>query len=346
MTMRTTTTEDEFLSPSHQSNESTAAPSSVLATSSDTKMVVEDDENDSRVITVLNRSASFVMANEPNIHDRSAADTKKKETSYSTSLSDKEGDGLSCAKQSYQSEHLVEETIERPNSVNPIVEENVSRRPGAVAVHGPRIFSTEESYAHETDEEDPQTNNERQHSGQRTIGLPQTIITVVTATPVDETILVEAEPMQEKDPRTFVQKYRYLLIGSIVAIGIVVAAAIAVLVSRKQQNMVVDQRIKAITRILVNVSEVSTSEFSAAQRKAMDWIFSSNNKHLDPEDNWDRIVQRYALAVLYYSTDGEQWAEKGTFLSDGDECDWHPSLNCTTRRRVAYVMLGESLCFV
>uniref|UniRef100_A0A7S4MV66 L domain-like protein n=1 Tax=Odontella aurita TaxID=265563 RepID=A0A7S4MV66_9STRA len=65
---------------------------------------------------------------------------------------------------------------------------------------------------------------------------------------------------------------------------------------------------------------------------ALDWIVNRDDLGRDPSD--PRFVQRYVMAVLYFSTGGDKWRQcsqeaklcgypnKDNFLSDSDECDW------------------------
>ena len=56
---------------------------------------------------------------------------------------------------------------------------------------------------------------------------------------------------------------------------------------------------------------------TSPQHKAINWIAS--DKRIDPYGPF--TVQRYALAVLYFSTNGDSWSR--TFLSDENECSWY-----------------------
>lgn len=53
------------------------------------------------------------------------------------------------------------------------------------------------------------------------------------------------------------------------------------------------------------------------QSKALEWL--QGNANLDGYPDWKRI-QRYALAVFYYSTNGDKWRNNNGWLSDEDEC--------------------------
>jgi hypothetical protein len=69
---------------------------------------------------------------------------------------------------------------------------------------------------------------------------------------------------------------------------------------------------------LVDDDIVTTTIFSTA----------NNDSHLDfdltlIEKNEWKIRQRYILALLYFSTNGQSWDEQHDFLSSNlDECDW------------------------
>jgi hypothetical protein len=55
------------------------------------------------------------------------------------------------------------------------------------------------------------------------------------------------------------------------------------------------------------------------QQRAFFWLL--DNANLDSYTN-SRRLQRYAMAVFYYSTNGENWADNQGWMSDEDECLW------------------------
>jgi hypothetical protein len=66
--------------------------------------------------------------------------------------------------------------------------------------------------------------------------------------------------------------------------------------------------------------EPAFNNTSSPQGKALAWLQD------DPQYNeYDlhRLYQRYALAVLYYSTNGDSWNWKWGWLSDDNECSWY-----------------------
>lgn len=62
---------------------------------------------------------------------------------------------------------------------------------------------------------------------------------------------------------------------------------------------------------------------ASPQSKAFDWLVQD----VVPLNNTMRILQRYVLAVLYFSTGGgEDWLKEYNFLSSSHECDWTDDL--------------------
>ena len=61
---------------------------------------------------------------------------------------------------------------------------------------------------------------------------------------------------------------------------------------------------------------------STPQGKAIRWLAEEDGLEVDPSDS-EVIVQRYALAVIFYATGGETWIEKAHFLSNMSVCHWN-----------------------
>lgn len=63
----------------------------------------------------------------------------------------------------------------------------------------------------------------------------------------------------------------------------------------------------------------------SAQSKALEWLENDYNERNRGNDwrDLDRLATRYALAVLYFATDGgDSWNETYSFLSSSHECFW------------------------
>jgi hypothetical protein len=52
------------------------------------------------------------------------------------------------------------------------------------------------------------------------------------------------------------------------------------------------------------------------------WVPPTND--FDPDRLWN---ERYAMAVLYYSTNGNEWDYDGGWLSSTSVCDWYMNFN-------------------
>eukprot|EP00980_Cylindrotheca_fusiformis_P007640 scaffold1605_cov141-Cylindrotheca_fusiformis.AAC.3 len=59
---------------------------------------------------------------------------------------------------------------------------------------------------------------------------------------------------------------------------------------------------------------------SSPQYKAFSWLAKNQNLESYTET---RRLQRYAMATLYYSTNGDEWLNNKNWLSDGNECGWY-----------------------
>jgi hypothetical protein len=54
--------------------------------------------------------------------------------------------------------------------------------------------------------------------------------------------------------------------------------------------------------------------------QALAWL--STNQFLSTYSD-EQKIQRFVLAVIFYSTGGESWIDKDLWVSDIDECDWY-----------------------
>jgi hypothetical protein len=70
-------------------------------------------------------------------------------------------------------------------------------------------------------------------------------------------------------------------------------------------------------------SALSTNQ-TTPQYQALHWLANSDLLNLDFNTTPTQIlVERYALAVFYYSTNGESWLNRLSFLSGSTVCDWN-----------------------
>ena len=117
------------------------------------------------------------------------------------------------------------------------------------------------------------------------------------------------------------------------------------------------QQILALLDTLANPDEIR--DVSTPQGKATTWIIEQDTLKACPDDTC-AFVQRWSLAVIYYSTNGDDWFEcsanpnasdpcgtvrpfrgKDRFLSSVSECDW-AGITCNTQGCVTEIVFGAS----
>ena len=88
------------------------------------------------------------------------------------------------------------------------------------------------------------------------------------------------------------------------------------------------ERFELLKKILVDLGvtpDVIFENLSSPQFKALHWLANDDVLQYTPDNEHEmrRIIQRYALVTLYYSTNGEGWTNTLKFLSNEDECNWN-----------------------
>jgi len=66
------------------------------------------------------------------------------------------------------------------------------------------------------------------------------------------------------------------------------------------------------------------ADASSPQRMAFQWLKSTAN---DGIPLGQRLLQRYALATLFYATQGNGWTTSSSWLSQTNECSWYTTAN-------------------
>jgi len=103
-----------------------------------------------------------------------------------------------------------------------------------------------------------------------------------------------------------------------------------------------------MTNILFENGVISSEDLenvTSPHNKALQWLGSVDEMPLDGDDH---IIQRYCLALLYYSTSGDDWKNKGNWLQNNHECEWNFFIGnmvagvrkCNTRMQVTEIDLG------
>jgi hypothetical protein len=91
----------------------------------------------------------------------------------------------------------------------------------------------------------------------------------------------------------------------------------------------------ALSKLLSSVSfdkGDALNSSSTPQNMAFKWTVTNNtyftNNTYPGFSSNETIIQRYALATLFYSANGGSWTEKSGWLGSGDECSWWVGLSC------------------
>jgi hypothetical protein len=75
-----------------------------------------------------------------------------------------------------------------------------------------------------------------------------------------------------------------------------------------------------LSPLLTRTSRQELERSGSNQLLALDWLLNNSNFNAY---SFDRKVQRFAMAVLYYSTGGTSWDSSQGWLTDNDECLWY-----------------------
>jgi len=86
-------------------------------------------------------------------------------------------------------------------------------------------------------------------------------------------------------------------------------------------------------------SQESLDANGSPQNTALYWIAETDERGLKLDN--PNLIQRYVLAVLYYSTAGSKWTNRDKHLADSLECAWH-GVDCNNETMVVNVSLASN----
>jgi hypothetical protein len=138
-----------------------------------------------------------------------------------------------------------------------------------------------------------------------------------------ENTIPEAEIVSETPSRTC--STRVKIWSGVVGVSFVILAIVLGTVLRPQetQQEPPPNPTEALVALLSSVSHDGGTALltpSTSQNDALTWL--GNDQNLNTYSDIKKI-QRFALATLYYSTDGSRWGNKSGWVSDSEECDWY-----------------------
>mmetsp|Transcript_7981 Transcript_7981/g.10167 ORF Transcript_7981/g.10167 Transcript_7981/m.10167 type:complete len:503 (+) Transcript_7981:149-1657(+) len=195
-----------------------------------------------------------------------------------------------------------------------------------------------------------QVGTEQPSSSQNALPIPHTEAWIVQDRQ-NQAILVQGEPIEERKTYSAFQllrkHFRFMLFCSILMS--VVLIAIIIPTSKKQQSLQKStisssvpsaqpssnpssERDVVALNILSDVSDVSLlMDRTTPQGKAFEWILHNDPLRLSPAD--ENFIQRFVLAVLYFSTGGGSWDDCNAPVNVNDLNNCQPSPFSSSRGR-------------
>lgn len=159
------------------------------------------------------------------------------------------------------------------------------------------------------------------------------------------------------EERICYRKVKFVLALSLISITAVTAGLLFVLNIQKEGSTGEDSEapiqsptrsnIGRISNVLIENGIIVSEDLdnaSSPHSKAFQWLGWEDEIPLDDDDH---IIQRYCLALLYYSTGGDNWKKKGNWLENQHECGWNifsepisGVKDCNERMQVTELDLG------
>ena len=105
----------------------------------------------------------------------------------------------------------------------------------------------------------------------------------------------------------------------------------------------VDDILKELRKVsdMKDIEQVGTSENLAAE-----WLIDFDSYRICPDD--DKLIQRYVMALFYFSTEGGAWSSCGVsgdcestrYLSGVNECEWF-GVTCNADLCITAIDIGK-----
>jgi hypothetical protein len=138
-----------------------------------------------------------------------------------------------------------------------------------------------------------------------------------------------------------------IIIASIIAVSVTLSkgsGSNSTGTTETDTDATLNSREKALLEIFKTVSSEGLNDLDSPQYKAREFIFRGDLLNLTPSKSVsnDRIAQRYALAVFYFSTNGPNtWAENNWL--QGEECEnlYWTGISCNDKSEVRAISFGE-----
>jgi hypothetical protein len=126
--------------------------------------------------------------------------------------------------------------------------------------------------------------------------------------------------------------------GVAVVLLVTVAIVLGTILPQKTPPQEVKQELESLLISFSFDDGTALRTVSSPQNKALIWL--SNNTYLNSYSNAAKI-QRYALATLFYSTNGNSWYSKTNWRSNRDECAWY-AVYCDANDSIEHLFLANN----
>lgn len=131
---------------------------------------------------------------------------------------------------------------------------------------------------------------------------------------------VEAEARASRHNRML---YMGMGLIALALVAIVIGVTVGMVNRRSEPVGPISQEFIELQQLIASVSfdgGAALEDEESPQYRALLWLANNANLQDYPEG---KRIQRYVLAVLYYSMNGDDWVKNDGWLSDEDECSWY-----------------------
>mmetsp|Transcript_28148 Transcript_28148/g.41552 ORF Transcript_28148/g.41552 Transcript_28148/m.41552 type:complete len:537 (-) Transcript_28148:104-1714(-) len=158
-----------------------------------------------------------------------------------------------------------------------------------------------------------------------------TTVIVPTATVVNDNAVEIVTTEAQREKMSFYLKGRELkipqLVWAFIAVVVIVGAVTLTLILKGSNNQEdnTQSRYDEMRDIVSSISSLeSLDNSSSPQARALQWLCCEDRHELPTGEvrRIERIIQRYTLAVIFYSMGGSEWEKDFGFLSENHECKW------------------------
>jgi len=145
----------------------------------------------------------------------------------------------------------------------------------------------------------------------------------------------------------FRQRFCLVLFITLIAVGVILALAIPLSGKPKSQRYYKELEAMIIANSISSSSSINTE--GSPQNVALNWLAFHDAANVQVSLQ-SRVIQRYIMAVLYYSLNGQSWENQYNFLSGDHECRWKgywndiyllaEGITCDSYSNAIFVVLG------